>query len=90
MNNPLYVLVEEQKHYLKIKKILGIYDYEKGIEQIKILQNINLEKIYTLEGPFMLQTNNHLIYPNIPFITPKPHFPIIKSPNIFPDPFDKN
>ena len=91
-NNCLYVLVETNRINLdNSKKILGIYDYDEGMNKITLLQTINLDKKYNLEGPF--QVNKKKInLSNIPIlprpILPRPLMPIIRPPSYVEDPND--
>ena len=83
----LYVLTENDRNSLvKNKIILGIYTYESGMTQLKLKQQINIEKEFNLEGPFRVIGNSLLIVQ--PDIKPKiyPIFPKIDP--IFPDFFN--
>ena len=76
-----------------MKKIIGIYTYNKGIERIKFLNTLNFDKIYKLEGPFTVHDDEYIKPPlliNTQFnkINPDINLPIIKSPTNYKDPFD--
>ena len=59
MNYNLYVLVDKNLlDFDNAKKIIGIYDYEEGMNKITLLQAINLDKKYNLEGPFKVNKKN--------------------------------
>ena len=74
----LYILIE--RNNLSEFNILGIYNFNDALEKKSTYESVNIDKTYTIEGPF--EYNHNLDEKPNSFLKPLNHNFDLKPPNL--------